>query len=132
MIVIVVDASVLASALLDDGRAGDEARSRLRDEQLAAPDVILLEIASVIRRQLAAGKADARRAALAMQDLVDVPLQLAPHRALLPRVWELRDNLTPYDAAYVALAERLDAALVTADGRLRRAPGLRCAVEVLN
>lgn len=131
VIVIVVDASVLATALLDDAAGGDRARDRLRGETLAAPDLIYLEIASVVRRRLSAGAADARRAGLAMEDLDALPLRIAHHRALLSRVWELRENLTPYDAAYVALAERLDAVLLTGDLRLSRAPGLRCEVEVL-
>ncbi len=124
---IVVDASVLAPALGDDAADGDAARARLRGEDLAAPEIIDLEVASVWRRTLA----DERRASLALGDLADLPLRRAPHLALLARCWELRHNLTPYDAAYVALAEALDVALVTADARLSRASGVECAVEVL-
>ena len=75
--------------------------------------------------------ADERRASLALADLADLPLRRAPHLPLLACCWELRHNLTPYDAAYVALAEALDIALVTADARLSRASGVQCAVEVL-
>ena len=75
--------------------------------------------------------ADERRASLALADLADIPLRRAPHLPLLARCWELRHNLTPYDAAYVALAEVLDVALVTADARLSRASGVQCVVEVL-
>ncbi len=75
--------------------------------------------------------ADPRRAALALADLAALPLRRAPHRPLLIRCWELRDNLTVYDASYVALAEVLDVTLLTGDGRLARAPGLRCHVETL-
>ncbi|MGH8936377.1 MAG: type II toxin-antitoxin system VapC family toxin [Acidimicrobiia bacterium] len=128
---IVVDASVLAVALSDDGRDGDIARARLRDEQLAAPEVIDLEIGSVLRRQRLAGTIDERRARLALDDLVDLPMRRAPQRPLLMRCWELRDNLTVYDAAYVALAEALGTSLLTADTQLSRAPGVMCAVEVL-
>jgi predicted nucleic acid-binding protein len=130
--VLVVDASVLAAALGDDGADGDTARDRLRGQDLAAPELIDLEVVSVLRRQLAARKLNARRASLALDDLVELPIQRAPHRPLLPRVWELRGNISVYDAAYVALAEVLDAPLVTADVRLARAPGIRCAVEVLS
>jgi len=66
-----------------------------------------------------------------VSDLADVGIRRYPHRALLPRIWELRHNVTPYDAAYVALAEVLDAPLLTADARLADASGIRCAVELL-
>ena len=125
---IVIDASVLATALGDDGEDGDTARKRLRGQELAAPEIIDLEVTSVWRRTLT----DERRAALALADLADLPLRRAPHLPLLPRCWELRHNLTPYDAAYVALAEALDAALVTADRRLSRAAGIRCSVDILS
>ena len=131
MTVLVVDASVLATALGDDGSDGDLARERLRDEPLAAPELIDLEVLSVLRRQLSVGMLDARRAQLALDDLVDLPMQRAPHRPLLVRAWELRDNLSVYDAAYVALAEALGTALLTGDARLAKAPGLVCPVEVL-
>jgi predicted nucleic acid-binding protein len=130
--VLVVDASALAPALADDGPDGNTARRRLRGEALAAPELIDLETTSAIRRQHQAGKLDARRAALALRDLVEIPLRRAPHRPLLPRYWELHDNLTVYDAAYVALAEMLDAVLLTADARVANAPTLRCAVELLD
>jgi predicted nucleic acid-binding protein len=130
-IVIVVDASVLVVALADDGRDGDAARVRLRNEQLAAPELIDLEVGSVLRRQLANGFIDDRRARLALGDLVDLPMMRAPHRPLLPRCWELRDNLTMYDAAYVALAEELGSSLLTVDAKLTEAAGPRCQVELL-
>jgi predicted nucleic acid-binding protein len=129
--VLVVDASVLAPALADDGVDGDVARARLRNHALVAPELIDLETLSVIRRHVHTGRLDARRAALARIDLVELPLRRAPHAPLLTRCWELRDTLTVYDAAYVALAELLDAVLVTADARLANAPGLRCEIEVL-
>jgi predicted nucleic acid-binding protein len=129
--VLVVDASVLAVALADDGKDGDKARARLRGEHLAAPELIDLEVASVLRGRLAGGHLDVRRAELALADLVDLPLQRAPHRPLLTRCWELRANLTVYDAAYVALAEALDTDLLTGDVRLAKAPGPRCRIETL-
>jgi predicted nucleic acid-binding protein len=129
--VLVVDASVLVVALADDGVDGDKARLRLRGETLAAPELIDLEVVSVLRRQLSAGALDGRRADLALVDLLDLPMARVSHRRLLRRCWELRDNLTAYDSAYVCLAEMLGSALLTADQRLARAPGLRCAVELL-
>jgi predicted nucleic acid-binding protein len=129
--VIVVDASVLAPAIGDDGSDGDQARRRLVHETIAAPQLIDLEVTSVLRRLVLGGHLPARRAELALSDFLALPLRRAPHRALLPRCWELRDNLTTYDAAYVALAEALHVTLVTADVRLSRAPGLRCELEVL-
>ncbi|MBM9466339.1 type II toxin-antitoxin system VapC family toxin [Nakamurella leprariae] len=128
---IVVDASVLAPALADDGPDGDQARGRLRGEVLAAPQVIDLEVTSVLRRAAANGSLPDRRAALALADLVALPVRRVEHRQLLERCWGLRHTVTPYDAAYVALAEALGVVLVTADARLSRAPGIRCDVEVL-
>jgi len=129
--VIVVDASVLAPALADDSPDGDAARLSLRGHALAAPELIDLEVASVWRRQLMAGQLDLRRTDLALADLGALPLQRIPHRRLIGRCWELRENLTPYDAAYVALAELLDVVLVTGDKRLSRSPGLRCRIQVI-
>jgi predicted nucleic acid-binding protein len=129
--VIVVDASVLAPALADDGDDGDRVRIRLRGEQLAAPELVDLEVLSTLRRAARAGRLDERRSGQALEDLAALPLRRVPHLALLPRIWELRDNLTVYDAAYVALAEALDAVLVTADRGMGKASGVGCAVEVL-
>ena len=128
---LVADASVVATALSDDGSDGDRARARLRGERLAAPELLDLEVASVLRGQMRAGALDARRARLALTDLRELPLQRAPHRPLLARCWELRDNFTIYDASYVALAEALGADLLTGDRRLSRAPGPRCHIELL-
>lgn len=128
---LVVDASVVVVALGDDGPDGDSARSRLRGEHLAAPELVDLEVASVLRRQVRNGSVDARRADQALADLVALPLQRAPHAPLLARSWELRDNLTIYDAAYVTLAELWDATLLTGDRRLAAAPGPRCRIELL-
>lgn len=128
---IVVDASVLAVALSDDGHHGAVARERLDGEVLAAPELIDPEVPSVLRRNVATGAMTAQRGAEAMADLIDLPLRRASHRPLLRRCWELRHNLTSYDACYVALAETLDVPLLTAHGGLARAPGLRCAVDLL-
>jgi len=129
--VLVVDASVVAVALADDATDGDRARTRLRGETLAAPDLIDLEVASVLRGRLAGGHLDLRRADLALTDLLALPLDRVPSSRLITRCWELRDNLTVYDAAYVAVAEALDVPLLTADARLSRATGPRCPIEVL-
>ena len=124
---IVIDASVLATALGDDADDGERVRVRLRGESLAAPAIIDLEVASVWRRTLT----DERRATLALADLAQLPLRRAPHLPLLARCWQLRHNLTPYDGAYVALAEALEVTLLTADLRLARASGIRCEIETV-
>ncbi len=129
---IVVDASVLAPALADDGEDGDRARERLGGERLAAPSLVDLEVASILRRASLAGRLEERRSAQALADLALLPLRRAPHLPMLTRIWDLRENVTVYDAAYVALAEALDAVLLTADGRLGRAAGVRCQVEALD
>lgn len=128
---IVVDASVLVTTLADDGPAGARARDRLAGCELAAPELIDLEVLSVLRRLVAARRLDVRRAELALGDLVDLPMRRCAHAPLLRRCWDLRRNVTAYDAAYVALAQALGAVLLTADVRLSRAPALGCAVEVL-
>jgi predicted nucleic acid-binding protein len=129
--VIVVDASVLAPALADDGADGDRVRLRLRGEQLVAPELVDLEVLSTLRRAVRAGRLDERRSGQALDDLAALPLRRVPHLPLLARAWELRDNLTAYDAAYVALAESLRVLLLTADGGIEKASGVRCEVEIL-
>jgi len=128
---IVVDASVLVTTLADDGADGDRARARLRGERLTAPEGIDLEVVSAWRRLVTAGHLDVPRAQLALQDLGELRLRRVSHRPLLARCWELRENLTIYDAAYVALAEMLDVAFLTADTSLALAPGPRCQIELL-
>lgn len=129
---IVVDASVVVTALADDGRDGDRARQRLRHEPLlVAPHLIDVEVASAWRRLAMAGMLDERRAALAFADLLAVRIERVPHTSLLARCWELRANLTMYDAVYVALAEALHTNVLTADRRLAESPGPRCEIELL-
>ena len=128
---IVVDASVIVSALADDGADGDLARSRLAGERLVSPQLVDLEVAAAWRRLVASGGLDERRAELALDDLRSLRMQRVAHRDLVGRCWALRENLTIYDAVYVALAEMLGAVLVTADARLAGAPGGRCTVELL-
>jgi predicted nucleic acid-binding protein len=129
--VLVVDASVLAPAVADGGSDGAAYRSRLRGERIAAPDLVRVEVLSVIRRQLSVGLLDVDQAEQALDDLLELPVSIYPTASLLRRGWELRDNVSAYDACYIALAESLDTTLLTADVRLARAPGADCAIELI-
>lgn len=128
---LVVDASVVAPAVADGGGDGDACRRRLAGQVLAGPDLLRVEVMSVIRRQVVSGGLTARQAACAVDDLMDLPIVIYPSAALLRRCWELRGNVTPYDACYLALAEALGCPLATADRRLANAPGSRCAFELV-
>lgn len=128
---IVVDASVLASALLGDGESGRASRALLRGQELSLPDLADVEVASVIRRRWRAGAIALKRYEAAIADLMDLPAERFPARPLLPRILELRDNFSSYDANYVALAELLQCPLYTGDRRLASAAGARCDVLVL-
>lgn len=97
----------------------------------SAPAIIDVEVVAAWRRLAGARRLDEQRLALARADVRALPIERVPHGPLLERVWQLRGNLTPYDATYVALAEMLDAPLVTADAKLAGAPGPRCAIEVI-
>jgi predicted nucleic acid-binding protein len=103
----------------------------LGGERLSAPELIDLEVTSVLRRLCAATQLDPARADQALTDLDALRLERIPHRPLLRRCWELRHNVTVYDAAYIALAEILDVTLVTADQRLANAPGTTCVIDLL-
>lgn len=129
---IVVDASALLEALLRTSNAVAVER-RLFDPQrtLHAPHLLDVEIAQVVRRYAASGEIDPDRGRAALADLSDFPLRRYPHGFLLPRVWELRNNIAAYDAIYVALAEALDAPLLTCDRRLAVAAGHRARVELV-
>jgi predicted nucleic acid-binding protein len=129
--VIVVDASVIARALGEDDAPGESARARIRGERLAAPELIDLEVVSAWRRAARSRRLSRWRADRALAALAALPLVRASHAELMPRVWELRGNLSVYDAAYVALAEALGARLLTADRAMAAAPRLRCEVELL-
>lgn len=100
-------------------------------EVLYAPHLLDVEVAQVLRRYAARGEIDRERGRAALADLADFPLYRYPHDFLLPRVWELRNNLTAYDAVYVALAEALDATLLTRDRRLAAAAGHRARIELV-
>jgi predicted nucleic acid-binding protein len=129
--VIVVDASALLEALLRTPAAkAVEGRLFARGQTLHAPHLIDLEAAQVIRRYAATGEVGAERGGEALADLADFPLRRYPHGFLLSRIWDLRRNLTAYDAAYVALAEALDAPLLTRDRRLAAAAGHHVRIEL--
>ncbi len=129
---IVLDASVLVNVVGDDGPDGEASRRLLAVEQEAAlPDLADVETVAVLRRRWLAGDLTDRRFAAALDDLMELPFQRYPSLRLMHRAYELRANVTAYDAAYIALAEALRCELVTADARLSRAPGIRCAVRVL-
>jgi predicted nucleic acid-binding protein len=130
--VIVVDASAVVELLLVTTR-GIAVRARIArpEESLHAPHLLDVEVAQVLRRYHLAGDLGTGRARQALADLADLPVIRYPHDVLLPRVWELRRNVTAYDAVYVALAEVLEAPLLTCDRRLRAAPGHRARVEIL-
>lgn len=127
----VVDASALVPAIADGTQIGRQRRRRLTGEVVNAPDLILAESASVIRRQSFSGKIDEAQAEQAIEALLSLPIVIFPTAHLLHRAWELRSNVTPYDACYIALAELLDCPLLTGDARLARAPGAACEIELV-
>lgn len=124
---IVVDASAGLSALLSVGPA----RAALASEQLHVPHLADSEIASGLRRRVAAGRMDPEAGWTALDTWRRLGMTRHPVSGLLDRVWQLRDNVSAYDAAYVALAEQLGCALLTADARLGRASGRRCPITVV-
>lgn len=129
---IVVDASVVVAALILATDQGDRARARLASEpDQHAPGFIDLEVVAAVRNRLRRGQLEEADAEAAVRDLLDLAIVRYPHGPLVNRIWELRPNVTPYDAAYFALAEVLEATLLVADGRLARAAGPRCGIEVL-
>jgi predicted nucleic acid-binding protein len=130
--VIVVDASALLEALLRTPAADAVQRRLFQPQQtLHAPHLLDVEVAQVLRRYALIGDIDAARGSAALADLADFPLRRYPHDFLLQRVWELRNNLTAYDAVYVALAEALGAPLITRDQRLATAAGHHARVELV-
>jgi len=130
--VIVVDASALLEFLLQTPLgARVEARLFRDDDELHAPHLVDIEITQGLRRLVRSGEVSSSRAEEAIADLTDFDLHRHPHLDLLGRVWKLRDNLTAYDAVYVALAEAIDAPMVTCDGPLAKASGYRARVEVI-
>jgi predicted nucleic acid-binding protein len=129
---IVVDASAVIEVLLGTP-AATRVAERLFDggETLHAPHLLDVETAQVLRRYALAGALGAERGVEALEDLADFPITRYPHQPFLFRIWELRNNVTAYDAAYIALAEALDATLVTRDARLASAAGHRARIELV-
>lgn len=125
---VVCDASALVALLLDGGADGRWVADTLAGAELAAPSLVSFESANIIRRHELAGLVSRDQAAQAHADLLDLAIEHWPHEILARRVWELRHNLSTYDASYVALAELTGATLVTLDRRISRAPNLRCAI----
>lgn len=123
---VVVDASAVVAALVDEGPDGDWAGRELGREALVAPHLMPVEAANILRRAALAGVVSDDTASLAHADLTQLRIELLPYEPFAQRIWELRTNLTAYDAWYVAVAESLDVALVTLDRRVAGAPGPRC------
>lgn len=124
---------MLAPFLADDGPEGTSARAvAAQAGEAAMPDLADVETTAVLRKRWIGGTITTSRFAAAINDLSQLPFHRYPARPLLHRAFELRGNITVYDAIYVALAEALDCDLVTADRRLARAPGPRCKIRVLS
>lgn len=128
---LVVDASCLAEVLVA-GEAAEPVRQRLEaDPDHVAPHVLDVEVFGVVRREFLRGTLDRTAATQAIDELAAWPGERYAHRFLLPRAWELRTTVRGWDAMYVALAEVMDATLVTLDARLAAATGPTCSIEVL-
>jgi predicted nucleic acid-binding protein len=128
-VTLVVDASLVVSALVDSGPTGIWAESLLAAEPLSAPHLMPAEAANILRRAATAGDISADAASLAYADLLDLRVELFPYAPFAARTWELRTNVTCYDAWYVALAESLGSRVATLDLRLAHASGPLCGFE---
>lgn len=126
---LVVDASVMVAALVDGGPDGVWAEALIGSNPLAAPHLMHVEVSNILRRAVQRQEISSDAASMAHADLLDLRIELFPYAPFATRIWELRENLTPYDAWYVALAEALGSRLVTLDRRLSRATGPRCSIE---
>ena len=122
----VVDASLLVAAVADAGAEGEWAESVLREGDLAAPHLVLVETTNILRRLELTGRLSRLEAGAAARDVTLLDLELAPFAPFADRIWQLRGNLTSYDAWYVAVAEALELPLATLDRRLATATGPRC------
>jgi predicted nucleic acid-binding protein len=129
---VVVDSSAVVALLADAGPAGQWVEAATASAALFAPHLLPFEVANILGRHTLAGLLDASAATLAHADMAALPIDLYPYEVFADRAWELRANITIYDAAYVALAELLAAPLVTLDERLARAPGSRCRIVSYN
>jgi predicted nucleic acid-binding protein len=125
---VVCDASAIVALLLDSGDDGRWATGALSESDLAAPALLRFEAANIIRRHEFAGVVSSDQAEQAHVDLLDLEIEQWPYDVVARRAWELRRNLSSYDASYVALAELIDATLITLDKRLAGAPDVRCAI----
>jgi len=125
----VIDAAAVVAALVDDGPDGSWAETMLASQALAAPHMMPVEVANILRRAVMAGDLSPDAGALAHADLLALRVELFPYAPFALRVRDLRDNVTAYDAWYVALAEELGATFATLDVRLTRAKGPRCRFE---
>lgn len=128
--IIVADASMVVAGLSDSGADGTWAEALLDTGSLAAPHLLHVEVAAILRRAALNGDLSPTAATLAHADLLDVRVELFHYEPFAHRIWELRDAVTPYDAWYVAIAEHLGAPLATLDRRLSRAPGPTCTFLV--
>ncbi|MGH8287211.1 MAG: type II toxin-antitoxin system VapC family toxin [Steroidobacteraceae bacterium] len=129
---IVIDASAILDLLLGTDRAERiGARALASHERLHAPHLLDIEIAQALRRLVQLKDITPGRAEQALDDFAGFVLQRYPHRELLPRIWQLRESLTAYDGAYIALAEALDAPLLTCDAKLARSHGHRAKIEMV-
>ena len=128
----VIDASAVLEAFLGTGPNATPIRYRIQapNETVHAPHLLDVEVLHALRRLVLRGEVSPARCEQARADFADFRCYRYSHTSFLDRIWELRNNFTAYDAAYVALAETLNAPLVTTDARLARAPGIRTAVEV--
>ena len=127
---VVVDASVIVSTLVDVGREGQWAEAAVADGILIGPELILVEASNILRRLEQAGEISQQEATNAHGDLLQLDMELFPFTPFAERVWALRSNLTSYDAWYVALAEEFDCPLITLDKRLSRASGPKCEIVI--
>jgi predicted nucleic acid-binding protein len=125
-VTLVVDASMVVAALIDSGTDGRWAEALLTSDSLAAPHLLSAGASNILRRSAFSGAISAEQASLAHSDLLDLRVELFPYAPFAARIWNLRDNVTCYDAWYVALAEALNAPLATLDVRLTKASGTHC------
>lgn len=126
---LVIDASLVVSALVDAGDTGRWAESLLAPGPLSAPHLMPAEVATILRRAAARGEITQDVASMAHADLLDLRVELFPYAPFAPRVWELRGNVTSYDAWHIALAEYLGSSVATLDRRMAQVPGPRCSFE---
>ena len=127
---IVLDASAVIDVLVGSGPGAENIRERIEEpgQSLHVPHLMDLEVLQTLRRYVLHGTLSRDRSNKVFERLMNLAFERYPHASLLQRIWELKDNLTAYDATYVALGEALDAPLVTRDARLARAPGIRVEV----